>query len=142
MTTKPKLTGQQEIFAREFVRCGVGAEAYRIAYPVKGRRRKLDDGAEPTRKPETEWEEASRLLANPKVSARIRDMWDAEAEVVVGELVNGLRISRTIATVDRNPAAITGAVTALGKLKGFFKDDPSKAGDIHLHFDMSDKSVL
>ena len=128
---KPQLTGQQEIFAREYVRCGIASTAYRRAYNVG------DDT-----KPETVYPNASRLLANTKVSARIQALQAAEAEVTVGELVNKLRISTDIAIEDRQPAAVTGAITALGKLKGYFKDDPAKAGDIHIHFGTDAKSLL
>lgn len=128
---KPQLSGQQEIFVREYVRCGVAVRAYRAAFNVK------EDAA-----PNTHYEEASRLLAVPKISARIKAIWDAEAEVTVGELVNKLRLSTDIAVEDRQPAAVTGAITALGKLKGYFKDDPAKAGDIHIHFASDAKSLL
>lgn len=34
------------------------------------------------------------------------------------------------------------ALVDLGRHKGMFKDDPSKAGDIHIHFDGSAKGIL
>ena len=82
MPKKGELTGQQEIFCREYVRCGVATEAYRIAYPPKKEKKKGGETADPddaTRKAQTEWEESSRLMANPNVAARIRAIWDAEA---------------------------------------------------------------
>jgi phage terminase small subunit len=67
-TKKPQLTGQQEIFAREYVRCGVAARAYRRAYNV---------GA--TTKPETVWRKAVEVMANGKVTARIEELTKAAA---------------------------------------------------------------
>jgi phage terminase small subunit len=125
------LTAQQEAFAREYVSCGVGATAYRRAYKV----------AESTT-PNAVYCNASKLLANAKIRQRITYMQEKLAEVTVGELATGFRQARDIALEDRVPAAVTGAVTQLGKLRGFFKDDPAQAGDIHIHFDAALKSVL
>ena len=126
-----KLTGQQEIFCREYVRCGIATQAYRAAYNVRE-----------TTKPESVWPAASRIMAQDKVRARIRAMQEELAEVTVGELVAGLRQSRDMALEDRNASAATGAVATLGRLKGYFKDDPGKAGDIHIHFAAELKGVL
>jgi len=128
---KGELTGQQEIFCREYVRCGVATTAYRRAYNVK------DDA-----KPETHWEQASKLMANPKVRARVEEIQEKLAEVKVGELVNGFRQirDRGLEKDDLGPANT--ALLNLGRLKGYFKDDPAKAGDIHIHVDALLKGVL
>lgn len=128
---KPQLTGQQEIFAREYVRCGVATKAYRRAYNVK------EDA-----KPETHWEQASKLMANPKVRTRIQEIQEKHAEVTAGELVASFRQvrDRGLELDDLGPA--NSAAMNLGKLKGYFKDDPAKAGDIHIHFAADAKSLL
>lgn len=131
MPKTSKLTGQQEIFCREYVACGVAVTAYRRAYRVKD-----------TAKPETHYEQASKYLADPKIRTRIEEMQEKLAEVKVGELVNGLRQSRDIALEDRQPAAATGATLGLARLKGFLKDDPGKAGDIHIHIGEKLSGVL
>ncbi len=56
------LTQQQENFARYYVTTGKGASAYRLAYDAKNST------------PNTIWSEASRLLANPMVAARIKEL--------------------------------------------------------------------
>jgi phage terminase small subunit len=125
------LTAQQEAFAREYVSCGVAHLAYRRAY-------KVGENASQN----AVYVEASRHLNHPKIALRITYMQEKLAEVTVGELATGFRQARDIALEDRVPAAVTGAVTQLGKLRGFFKDDPAQAGDIHIHFDAALKSVL
>ena len=66
------LTAQQEKFAREYVRIGVAAAAYRIAYNVRAGTR-----------PETVWSSASALLADPKVSARVATLVELAADRAV-----------------------------------------------------------
>jgi phage terminase small subunit len=128
---KPQLTGQQEIFAREYVACGVATKAYRRAYNIK------EDAL-----PETHWQQASRLMASPKVRARVAAIQEEHAEVKAAELVAGFRQIRDRALeTDELPSANT-AIANLGKLKGYFKDDPAKAGDIHIHFGSDAKGLL
>ena len=125
------LTGQRENFCREYLRTGVAAQAYRLAFKV---------GA--NTKPDTVWQAASRLLADSKVKARIRELQDALTDVTLGELVAGYRQARDIAIEDRQPAAATGAISGLARIKGFLKEDPAKAGDIHIHFEAHLQGVL
>lgn len=56
------LTKKQEAFARASIGAENGSDAYRAAYSTKGMTAK------------TVHEEASRLLANPKVAARIAEL--------------------------------------------------------------------
>lgn len=62
------LTQRQENFARLFVETGVATEAYRVAYCADGCSRA------------TARVEAWRLLRNPKVATRVRELQDAAAE--------------------------------------------------------------
>ena len=57
----PKLTKKQEAFARACIG-GTASDAYRAAYATKGMTAKTVN------------EEASRLLANPKISARVAEL--------------------------------------------------------------------
>jgi phage terminase small subunit len=66
------LTGKQETFARAYVETGNASEAYRAAYIVKSQT-----------KPETIWQESSRLLANPKVSARVAELHEAAKQLTL-----------------------------------------------------------
>lgn len=56
------LTPKQELFAQKYIETGVASEAYRQAYATENMMAK------------TVWEEASRLLADPKVSARVNEL--------------------------------------------------------------------
>jgi phage terminase small subunit len=126
-----RLTGQQELFCLEYVRTGIASDAYRVAYNV----------GEKT-KPNSVAANASRLMAQVKISSRVQQLWDKATDVTLGEVVAGYRQARNGALEDRQHAAVTGAVTGLARVKGFLKDDPSKAGDIHIHFDDLLRGVL
>jgi len=55
-----KLTPKQETFCQKFIELGNASEAYRTAYnATKGTDKTI-------------WESASKLLANPKVAARVQ----------------------------------------------------------------------
>lgn len=119
-----QLTPQQELFALEYVRCGVGATAYRASYKVGEKTKQA-----------TVYAEVTKLFANPLIAQRIRELYEKAADVTIGELVSGYRQARDISLEDRNGSAATGAITGLARVKGFLKDDPTKAGDIHLHIE-------
>jgi hypothetical protein len=57
------LTAKQEAFARAIARGAKQVDAYREAYPARG-----------NRKPDTEWQNATRLMGDPKVAARIHQL--------------------------------------------------------------------
>ncbi|ESZ06477.1 MULTISPECIES: terminase small subunit [unclassified Mesorhizobium] len=104
----PELTAQQEAFAAAYVETGNGSKAYRLSYDV---------GADT--KPETVWSNASRLLADSKVKARVKDL-QAEARellmVSVGTLTDELESARAKAMAE--PKGASAAVSAtLGKAK-------------------------
>ena len=112
-----KLTGQQENFAREYVRCGIGAEAYRRAYRVR-----------PTSKPETTWRRASELLNNSAVAARISALFDQAAEVSRGEVLTSFRWARDGAMRTEDWSAVNGSARELGKLGKHYPDDRGFGG--------------
>jgi hypothetical protein len=61
-TKKKQLTMKQENFCREYLLCGNASEAYRRAYNVENM------------KPETIWNEATKMLKNPVISTRINEL--------------------------------------------------------------------
>lgn len=63
------LTIRQEKFAQKYVECGNASEAYRYAYPSSTKW-----------KDKTVWENASRLMANSKVSARVKELEEASKQ--------------------------------------------------------------
>lgn len=65
--TTSGLTGRQENFARTYAQCGVALDAYKAAYESDGSSRATARVA------------AYRLLKNPKVAARVRELQDAAA---------------------------------------------------------------
>lgn len=102
------LTPKQEAFCLAYVQTGNASEAYRRSYNV----------AEET-KPETIWSEASRLVADPKVSARIMELQERAREIAlvsVGSLTDELEKARSHAMAD--PKGAAAAVSAImGKAK-------------------------
>lgn len=57
------LTPKQEAFCRQYMETGNASEAYRLAYAVS-----------PDTKPGTVYGEASKLLANPKIARRLKEL--------------------------------------------------------------------
>ena len=106
MTTA--LTSQQEAFALEVASGKSQAEAYRTAYPKSK-----------AWKDSTVWEQASRLMALAKVSARVashrtelaqRSLWAREDSV--------RSLVKVVRTAER-PSDIVAAVKALNEMHGF-----------------------
>lgn len=115
------LTAKQEAFAVAYVETGNGSKAYRQSHDV---------GADT--KPETIWSEASRLLANPKVSARVKEL-QAEARellmVSVGTLTDELEQARLKAMADdKGASAAVSATMGKAKLHGLLIDKAEVTG--------------
>jgi phage terminase small subunit len=92
------LTPQQELFAQQVVAGKTQADAYRAAYKAQGMSEK------------TIHEESSRVSANCKVTARIRGLQAASADVAILQGADVLKEVRRL---------------AFSSVKGFFKDDGS-----------------
>lgn len=132
--SKPKLTGQQEIFAREFVRFGVGAVAYRKAFRVRE-----------TTKPDSVYQAASKLLADPKIASRVealREQAAKRAGVTRETMLLEMSENRALAIDDRQYGVAQSASRDRAKVAGLMSDDLTKMGDIHIHFAAELKSVL
>jgi phage terminase small subunit len=115
------LTGKQETFARAYVETGNASEAYRTAYIVKSQT-----------KPEPIWQESSRLLANPKVSARVAELHEAAKQltlVSVESLTLELEEARQLAMADEKGAsAAVAAVMGKAKLHGLLIEKNEHTG--------------
>ncbi len=108
-----KLTAKQENFCAEFVQCGNAAEAYRRAYSAG------------KMKPETVWSNASRLLDNSKVRARVQELQDAaaqKAQVTLEGHLKKLAELRDLAIEDGQLSAAITAEISRGKAAGLYTD--------------------
>lgn len=114
---RKKLTAQQDRFAREYVRIGNATRAYRAAYRVRE-----------TTKPETVWANASRLLADTLVAARI-DAIKAEAAkragITVENRIAELETNIALARETDQVGAANQAILNQARLAGLLKDDPA-----------------
>lgn len=129
------LTIRQEKFAQKYVECGNASEAYRYAYPSSAKW-----------KDKTVWENASRLMANSKVSARVKELEEASkqasqvtreeilklcADVIRGAMItdNAQMRKEVIGGISKNTTTQTNisktwAVERLCKMCGF--DSPTE----------------
>lgn len=109
------LTAKQEAFARAYVETGNASEAYRQAYSVKA-----------NTKPDTVWANASRVLADSKVTARVAELQSQAAErtmVTVESLTVKLEEARLHALKDEKGAsAAVSAIMGMAKLHGLLID--------------------
>ena len=119
------MTPKQERFAQAVADGMSQADAYRVAFDVKA-----------TTKPETVQQSASRLMANPKVAARVKELQAAltqkglwTREMSVKALVRAFKIAEASA----NASGMTGAVKELNAMHGF--NEPIKVehgGSVHV----------
>lgn len=103
------LTPKQEAFALAFVETGNSSEAYRRAYNVR-----------PTTSAETIWQSASRVLNDPRVSARVAELRVEHSKrhnVTVDSLIAELEEARQAALTAETPQASAATAATLGKAK-------------------------
>jgi phage terminase small subunit len=119
--SKDNLTQKQEAFCLAYVETGNASEAYRRSYDV----------GEDT-KPETIWPNASRLLADSKVSARVlelRSLARDMAMVTVGSLTEELEAARQHAMKDEKGAsAAVSAIMGKAKLHRLLEEERQQTG--------------
>ena len=111
-----ELTQKQEAFALVYVETGNAAEAYRRAYDVKA-----------ATLHSTIYSAASRLLADPKISARVSQLQEQAAELTlytVKQAFEEYEVARQLALQEANPSAAVSAIN--GKVKLFGLEAPSK----------------
>lgn len=115
------LTPKQEAFALKYVECGNASEAYRHAYDV----------GENT-KPETVWENASKTLADTKVSTRVMELQEQARErhaVTVDSLTQELNEAREQAKEDpKGASAHVAAIMGKAKLHGLLVERQELTG--------------
>ena len=117
-----KLTAKQETLCQLIALQGHDqSEAYRQAYDVS-----LDT------LPATVWSEASRLVANPKVAARIAELLAAYQErtmVSAEEVIQELKqVGMATVTSDVRPSDKVAALDKMAKILGLYRD-PEKDWD-------------
>ena len=103
-----RLTNKQEAFAIAFVECGVASEAYRGAYNNNCTDKQM-------------WEEASKLLAKPKVAQRVAQLQSNAAEkheITLERLTKEFLSTYTEARESRQYGAATSALNSLAKMHG------------------------
>lgn len=109
MSTEVKLTIKQEKFCLAYIETGNASEAYRRAYNCK----KMSANAICV--------QASRMLDNPKVALRVRELASAHAqrhEITVDSLTEMLKADRTLARTEKKPGDAINAVMSIAKLHG------------------------
>lgn len=108
------LTAKQEQFVKNIIDGMSQADAYRNAYPNQ----RMSD--------KTIWESASKLLKNPKVSARLKEIRDQLAKPTImsaqerleflTEVINGTKGEKVIEMVDGEPAEIEAPASMKNRL--------------------------
>ena len=105
-----KLTPKQEAFALAYVETSNASEAYRGVYNV----------SEST-KPERIWSDASKVLNNPRVAQRVKELQDEIKErsmVTIQSITEELEEARKIATIKEQPANMVAASMGKAKVNG------------------------
>ena len=104
------LTAKQEQFAQNIANGMTQAAAYRDAYDAQNS------------KDSTVWARASELMADSKVSGRVKELKDALAakQLWTREMsVKGLMTAYKIANEDRNTSGMVNSVKELNAMHGF-----------------------
>lgn len=107
------LTAKREAFAVAYVETGNASEAYRRAYSTENF------------KPESINVNASKLLADAKVSQRVKELQAIAVEralVTVQSLTEELEEARALALQERQPSAAVSASMGKAKLHGLLTD--------------------
>ena len=120
-----KLTGKQERVSQLVALEGLDqSEAYRQVYDVG-----------PDTQPATVWSEASRLVADPKVSARIAELRATCQEQSIASRERIVEELAKVAFADRQEGPVrdadkTAALDKLAKVTGLYRETPE---DPHAH---------
>lgn len=128
------LTPQQEAFAQAVIMTGIPSKAYRLAYP------KSKDWL-----PTSVWVEACKLMKHPKVRLRIKQLVfqaGKRSNVTVESLIVELDQNRNGALESGQFPAANSATMAKAKITGHLREEAVRTGDIHVHFDLSDRGLL
>lgn len=127
-----KLTPSREAFAVAYVTSRSGPRAYKASFNV--RKNTKDSSIDVA---------ASKLLADPKIRQRIRQLRDATAIPSINAVIADYEASRDGAFEDRNWSAANGAIGGIAEVAGYTRhDDKGSRGDVHIHFDVTMVGVL
>ena len=113
MTERRPLTPKQENFAQRFVELGNASEAYRRSYDAS------------RMKPSTVNRKAVELLANGKITARVRELQAAARkrhDVTVDSLTRELDEDRALAHTAKQAGAAVSATMGKAKLHGLLTE--------------------
>jgi phage terminase small subunit len=102
------LTPKQEAFAQAVASGKSQADAYREAFNVK-----------PNTKPETVWENASKLMADTKVSTRVAELREETAKLHLWTREDSIRALKSVIAEPDKVSDITSAVKELNAMHGF-----------------------
>ncbi len=121
------LTPKQEAFCLAYVESGSGAEAYRTAYDVKSET-----------KHSTIYSAASHLLADTKISTRVKELQAQAVELVLyskKQALDEYESARARAMEDGQYSSAVSAVTGKAKLFGMHSDklDVEHKGGVTVH---------
>ncbi|WP_020474549.1 terminase small subunit [Zavarzinella formosa] len=127
-----KLTPKQEAFCLKYIELGNASEAYRQSYDAK----KATD--------KTIWEAASRLLADSKVGARVKELRERaikKHDVTVASLLEELQEARQLARDLSQPNTMVSATMGKAKLAGLANDAAVNV-NVTNHLPERDKALL
>jgi phage terminase small subunit len=126
------LTPKREAFAQAVASGMSQADAYRAAFSVK-----------PTTKPETVQQSASRLMADPIVSARVAEIRKPivkRAQITLESHLADLQMLRDRALEAEQYSAAISAEVSRGKASGLYTDKVEHSGSIKFE-DMTDEDL-
>lgn len=115
-----KLTPKQEKFCQVYIETGNASEAYRQAYSFENM------------KESTINREAKKILDNPKVSPRIKELQKIHQErhnVTVDSLTKEYEDARGIAKGEKQGSAMVSATTGKAKLHGLMTEKHQHTGE-------------
>lgn len=121
-----KITQKQDNFCLEYIKTGNASEAYRVAYDTK-----------PTTKDETIWNSAYKLLSDPNVSARVKELKDkAEAKAIM-TLEQRKELLSRFAWEEESDKAMK-AMDLLNKIDGVYiqKNQTEHSGSLGVKFEI------
>lgn len=120
MARSSKLTDKQEAACQAYIECGGNqSKAYRKAYDCSNS------------KPETVWVNSCKLFADANVMQRVIELQAEHLErhnVTVDSITTELDEARDLAKTEKQPAAMTGAITAKAKVHGLITDKRELTG--------------
>jgi phage terminase small subunit len=126
---KSNLTPKQEKFCKKYIETGNASEAYRLAYDAKNM------------KPTSIEVEASRMLDNPIVTLRVKELQQMAVEkhlVTVESITAELDEAKELARQEKQASAMTGAIMGKAKLHGLITD---KQETKHKYEDLNDDQL-